>query len=86
MNDKYIKLSNEVYKNKTLNSTAKLLYGKIVLMCHQYGYCYATNQFFAEELNLSKRTITTLISKLKNENLIRVELGERYIRKIFIIE
>lgn len=61
MDEKYVKIPDTVYNNKILTSTAKLLYGKIALMCHQYGFCYATNQFFADELNVSKRTITTLM-------------------------
>ena len=86
MNKKYLKIPENIIMDKNISAREKILYGMISLMSHQHGYCYATNQFFADELHVTKRTITTLVSHLKSEGYIKVEQDDRYIRKIFINE
>ena len=44
------------------------MYGEISLLCYTNGYCYATNKFFSNLLNVTPRTITRLIKE--NEKLI----------------
>lgn len=72
---KFIKMifTNSILKDTRLNSTDKLVYGLIGVLSNQKGYCYATNEYIAKQLNLSKRTITDDIKKLKKANYIRVE-------------
>ena len=55
-------------------------------MCHQYKYCYATNSFFAEKMNLTTRTISRLIDELKKERLIYISYDDKMIRKIFLYD
>lgn len=65
----YVELDfNLVSKSTLLTSTHKQIVKKIHLLSKEKGYCWATNQFFAEELGLSASGINKAITKL-------VELG-----------
>lgn len=86
MNTKYCKIPSLIKNNRHICSNAKLLYGDILLLCHLKGYCYATNKFLANNLNLTPRTITRLIKELIKENLIRVSYTKNNLRKIYIVK
>jgi len=73
-----------ILKDIKLNSTDKLVYGLIGTLSNQKGYCYATNDYIARQLNLSKRTITDTIKKLRIANYIRVE-NINYQRIIYLV-
>jgi len=85
LNNEYCKIPTFVKNNKNINSNAKLLYGDILLLCHQNGYCYATNKFLADNLNLKPRTITKLIKELREANLITVTYTKENVRKIYLV-
>lgn len=70
-------------KDNSINSTDKLVYGIIGVLANTKGYCYANNDYLSKQLNLSKRTITNSIGKLKCANYIKVE-NENYQRKIYL--
>ena len=53
-----------------LTANAKLLYGEITALCNEKGYCWATNDYFANLYNVSKKSISTWISQLINKNYI----------------
>jgi hypothetical protein len=55
-----------------LKPNAKLLYGEITALSGKLGYCYATNNYFAELYNVSKNTISSWISDLKKLGFINV--------------
>lgn len=58
-----------------LCANAKLLYGEITALCHKDGYCYASNQYFAELYKLKRiQTVTDWIKQLEKNQFIRVEL------------
>jgi hypothetical protein len=61
-----------------LCANAKLLYGEITALCHKDGYCYASNQYFAELYKLKRiQTVTDWIKQLEKSKFIRVELVYR---------
>tara|TARA_R100001510_G_C7607646_1_gene172188 strand:+ start:35 stop:628 length:594 start_codon:yes stop_codon:yes gene_type:complete len=66
-----------------LKPNAKLLYGEITALSGKLGYCYATNNYFAELYNVSKNTISSWISDLKNLGFITVNI-ERNAKKQII--
>lgn len=70
-------------KDNSINSTDKLVYGIIGVLTNSKGYCYANNNYLSKQLNISKRTITNSISKLRQANYIKVE-NENYQRKIYL--
>jgi|TARA_R110000824_G_scaffold49230_9_gene138220 hypothetical protein len=69
----YAIIPSEVrYSN--LKPNAKLLYGEITALSGKLGYCYATNNYFAELYEVSKNTISSWISDLKKLGFITVSL------------
>lgn len=86
MQENYSKIPSKVKYNNCICPNAKLLYGEISLLCYTNGYCYATNKFFSNLLNVTTRTITRLIKELLESKLIRIEYSDEGIRKIYIIE
>ena len=67
----YAIIPSEVrYSN--LKPNAKLLYGEITALSGKLGYCYATNNYFADLYGVSKNTISSWISDLKKLGFITV--------------
>ena len=60
-----------------LPATAKLLYGEIYRLSYANGYCYASNRDFMAICLCSEATVSRLISKLAEQNHIRVRLIRR---------
>lgn len=68
-----------------LTPNAKLLYAEITALMDKKGYCFATNNYFMERFKLSDRSITGLISQLRDKGYINVEVvneGGRNERRI----
>lgn len=72
---------------KELEPAAKLLYSEITALSNLYGYCWASNEYFAELYDVEVRTIQRWIETLKKNSFIEVELkkeGMKSSRKIWI--
>ena len=76
-------LDDSIVKSNSINSTDKLVYGIIKALSNNLGYCYASNDYISQKVNLSKRTITKSISNLRKANYIRVETIN-YQRNIYL--
>ena len=61
------------YDNK-LPANAKLLYGEITALCSKEGYCWATNDYFAELYKTTEKTVSRWIKHLKDRNLVDCKL------------
>ena len=57
-----------------LNGNAKLLYGELTALANERGYCWATNQYFANLYNVSKRTIISWLKQLEERNYIKIQI------------
>ena len=75
-----------------ITPNAKLLYGEITALCNKEGYCYATNQYFANLYNVSKISISKWIKELTENGFIESEINykegskeilNRYIRIVY---
>lgn len=60
--------------DKDLPANAKLLYGEITALCNKNGFCWATNEHFANLYCVSKTTISLLIKKLIDKGYIKSQI------------
>lgn len=70
----YAILPAEVRYDKGLKDKAKLLYAEIVALSNKYGYCYASNSYFAKLYGVTTTTISTLIKELIDKGYITSEI------------
>ena len=63
-----------VLYNKELKANEKLLYAIITSLACKEGYCFASNKYLAEKLDVNPKTISSWISDLKDRGFIIVEL------------
>ena len=70
----YSVIPAEVRYDDNLRDKSKLLYGEISSLCNKYGYCYASNQYFADLYKVSKTTISILIKELVDNEYIISEI------------
>lgn len=72
-----------------LRANAKLLYGEIRALSGPYGYCWASNAYFAELYGMTERSIARLIAQLEDLRFITIKitrdnLGHVSGRRIYI--
>lgn len=60
----YAIIPSTVRYDSRLSANAKLLYGEITSLCNEFGYCYATNTYFAELYGVTKVSISKWINQL----------------------
>ena len=66
----YAVIPANVRYDKKLPANAKLLYGEITALCNKEGYCWATNEYFAELYATSEKTVSRWIKILKDRKFI----------------
>lgn len=70
----YAVIPAEIMNDKTLTESAVLLYARIASLCEVDGYCWATNDYFAQKMNKSKDRISRLISQLEKQGHLHIEI------------
>lgn len=84
LNCDFIAVPRIVLTGNNLCSTDKLVMGLITSLALKEGYCFASNNYLATSLDLSKRTINDSLSKLKKLGLVRMGYENNNARKIYI--
>ena len=86
----YAILTADVRYDKTISSTAKLLFAEITALTNEKGYCWATNAYFGELFDMNLKSISRIISDLEQRGYIRTQLlleNKRVIeRRIYITQ
>ncbi len=63
-----------VLYNKELKANEKLLYAIITSLTCKEGYCFASNKYLAEKLDVNPKTVSSWISDLRDKGFINLEL------------
>lgn len=78
----YSVIPSKILYNKELKANEKLLYAMITSPAYKEGYCFATNNYFAEELGVHPKTVSSWISDLRDKNYIKVEMVRKENKQI----
>lgn len=65
-----------------LKPSAKLLYGELTALSNKYGYCFATNNYFAQLYGVTKNTISLWISDLQKAGFVTVKVERNENRQV----
>lgn len=57
--------------DKDLKPNEKLLYSEITALSNKFGYCTASNNYFAPLYDVSKETVSRWISHLKRKAIFK---------------
>ncbi len=63
-----------VRHSQDLCANAKLVYGEIRSLADNYGYCWASNRFFAELYKLTERSVARIIKQLAELNFVNIKI------------
>ena len=94
----YSVILTEVMRHSSLLAEEKILYGHISSLCNRYGYCYASNQYFADlfkgrkkrasdktgDEKISTRTICRWLKSLKEYGFVIYKNSKSKHRKIYL--
>lgn len=70
----YSLITHDVLYDKNLTANEKLLFACITGLTKQRGYCYASNDYLAEKMNTSKRSISRWLNNLEKKGYIKRHL------------
>ena len=78
MIENYIKIPNKVLKMKQLTSNDKLIYGLINSLTQKNGKTTVKNDFIADTLGITLKTVKSSLNRLKNNELITITNSNRH--------
>lgn len=71
----YAVIPAHIRYDESLRPNAKLLYGELTALAGPDGYCWATNQYFADLYGLAVSTVSELIKSLSERGYIKIEMS-----------
>lgn len=73
--------------DKELSANARLLYGELTALASKEGYCWASNNYFADLYDVDVRTVSRWLEQLKEKDYIEIDTQKRgmeWDRRIYI--
>lgn len=70
----FVVIPSVVMRDPALSLSAKMLYGVITWKCNESACCWATNRTLGEELGLSPKRISALLSTLEEQGHVELEI------------
>lgn len=83
LNGKFIMIPRILFRDKNLSKTDICLLSLIISLTFKEKYCYASNEYLADAINVSVRTITASLSKLRLTNYINIKYVNKN-RRIYL--
>lgn len=85
----YAIIPADVRYDDNIPANAKLLYGEVAALIGKDGYCFASNQYFADVFGFSLTTVTRLLTQLEKggyiiRKVIKDKEGKVELRKIYL--
>lgn len=74
MKSYYAIIPANVRYDTRLTANAKLLYGEITALCNEKGFCWATNEYFADLYSVSRVSVSKWISQLAEYGYIKSQI------------
>ena len=71
--DFFTKVRNSIRKDKRLDGNAKILFGMIESLALKDGYCWSTNDWFAEQFDVSPATVRRWVRQIEAAGYITVK-------------
>ena len=59
---------------KKLKANEKLMFGELTALANEKGFCYASNDYFANLYDVSKTSVSKWISNLEKNKFIRLKM------------
>ena len=73
----FVIIPQTLRNDDSLSLNAKLLYGDIVALANDKGYCFASNAALADRLRLTERSISRLLAALEEAGLLTQPADQR---------
>ena len=70
----FVVIPSVVMRDPALSLSAKMLYGVITWKCNESACCWATNRTLGDELGLSPKRVSALLSTLERQGHIELEI------------
>lgn len=85
----YAIIPADVRYDDNIPANAKLLYGEVAALIGKDGYCFASNQYFADVFGFSLTSVTRLLSQLEKggyiiRKVVKDKEGKVELRKIYL--
>lgn len=64
----------QIMARKDLSQTAKMLFGRLVALSTQKGYCFASNKYLGTQIGIEPRQIRRVLSELQEKGFVKREI------------